>query len=625
MSTIALAPLPAAARLAGRRGRVLLDSGRDDDGCGAWSFLAADPVATLEVRGRRIVERDGAGRVVRDEAGDPLAAIDAFARAHGAPAARGPRASGVGPREEGVGPQGDDPRPRVMGFFGYDLGRAIERIGAGPARGADTPDVWLGAYDAVIRWPKRAGGDGEIVGVDAEAIARLARAIEEGPREVGAPPRVGALVADEDGDAHCARVEQIRAYIAAGDVYQVNLARRLTAPLDEDGDALALYAALGAIAPAPYGGLVETDVGVRVVSGSPERFLARAGAGHRLDTRPIKGTRRRTGDPSRDAALAADLAVQHQAPARVEHVVDPALDPDPVGRQGIAARLLATERLEVFALVAQAERGLDVAARPAAIDPDRAGRGLEVFDVAGFDHRTKTVAMPGERRRQKDIAEQGLAALFEAREDLTAFGRYRVPEMDTVRDVLVCTHGTVDAACAKFGYPLYNRLRRDYADEGLRVWRVSHFGGHVFAPTLVDLPTGHFWAYVEEAQVRPIVRREGSVEAMRGHYRGWAGLENPFLQAAEHEMWQREGWVWFEWVKTGRVVEADSGDRPTWAVVEVDYRSTDGSRAGCYRGRVTVEREVETIGTTGYEAVYPYAQYVVREMDHMVTTEPDMA
>lgn len=216
-------------------------------------------------------------------------------------------------------------------------------------------------------------------------------------------------------------------------------------------------------------------------------------------------------------------------------------------------------------------------------------------------------------------------ALFEAREDLTAFERYRVPEMDTVRDVLVCTHGTVDAACAKFGYPLYNRLRRDYADEGLRVWRVSHFGGHVFAPTLVDLPTGHFWAYVEEAQVRPIVRREGSVEAMRGHYRGWVGLENPFLQAAEREMWQREGWVWFEWVKTGRVVEADSGDRPMWAVVEVDYRSTDGKRAGCYRGRVTVEREVETIGTTGYEAVYPYAQYVVREMDHMVTTEPDMA
>jgi len=333
VSTIALAPLPAAARLAGRRGRVLLDSGRDDDGCGAWSFLAADPVATLEVRGRRIVERDGAGRVVRDEAGDPLAAIDAFARAHGAPAARGPRASGVGPREEGVGPQGDDPRPRVMGFFGYDLGRAIERIGAGPARGADTPDVWLGAYDAVIRWPKRAGGDGEIVGVDAEAIARLARAIEEGPREVGAPPRVGALVADEDGDAHCARVEQIRAYIAAGDVYQVNLARRLTAPLDEDGDALALYAALGAIAPAPYGGLVETDVGVRVVSGSPERFLARAGAGHRLDTRPIKGTRRRTGDPSRDAALAADLAVHPKDDA--EHLMIVDLERNDLGRVAV--------------------------------------------------------------------------------------------------------------------------------------------------------------------------------------------------------------------------------------------------------------------------------------------------
>ena len=327
MSAIALSPLEAAARLAGRRGRVLLDSGRDDDGCGAWSFLAADPVATLEVRGARIVERDGEGRVVRDAAGDVLAAIDGFARAHGAslsaPAARGPRDGG------------DDPRPRVLGFLGYDLGRAIERLGDGPARGADTPDVWLGAYDAVVRWPsgERAGADGEIVAVDARAAERLACAIAEGPRAPGAPPRIGALVADDDGDAHCARVERIRAYIAAGDVYQVNLARRLTAPIAHDGDALALHAALGAIAPAPYGGLVETDVGVRVVSGSPERFLARAGAGHRLDTRPIKGTRRRTGDPARDAELAADLAVHPKDDA--EHLMIVDLERNDLGRVAV--------------------------------------------------------------------------------------------------------------------------------------------------------------------------------------------------------------------------------------------------------------------------------------------------
>lgn len=83
-------------------------------------------------------------------------------------------------------------------------------------------------------------------------------------------------------------------------------------------------------------------------------------------------------------------------------------------------------------------------------------------------------------------------ALYEAREQLPTFERYRVPDADKVRDILVGTHGTIDVACAKFGYPLYRHLRDTYADEGLRVWRVSHFGGHVFAPTLMDMPTGHY-------------------------------------------------------------------------------------------------------------------------------------
>jgi para-aminobenzoate synthetase component I len=377
--SIALSPIEAAARLAGRRGRVLLDSGRDDDGCGAWSFLAADPVATLEVRGPQIIVRDRDGRVIRDGTGDPLEAIASFARSHGA-ALHGEENRQPSTERDGVAPA-ENPRPRVMGFFSYDLGRAIEKMPAGPSRGGDTPDVWLGAYDAVVRWPSgaNAGAPGEIIAVDARAADRLLHAIEDGPRgpdtaqpmgvfpttttqmgnQIGpvthvgnargkdphelevsgfssgprgpsVAPQIGELRADDDGDAHCARVERIREYIAAGDVYQVNLARRLTATIEQDGDALALYAALGAIAPAPYGGLVETDTGVRVVSGSPERFLARAGFGQRLDTRPIKGTRRRTGDPTKDAALAADLAVHPKDDA--EHLMIVDLERNDLGR-----------------------------------------------------------------------------------------------------------------------------------------------------------------------------------------------------------------------------------------------------------------------------------------------------
>jgi hypothetical protein len=69
-------------------------------------------------------------------------------------------------------------------------------------------------------------------------------------------------------------------------------------------------------------------------------------------------------------------------------------------------------------------------------------------------------------------------------------------EPAATRDLLVCTHGAVDACCAKFGYPVYRRLRQIAAESALpvpvRVWRCTHFGGHRFAATLLDMPEGRY-------------------------------------------------------------------------------------------------------------------------------------
>lgn len=203
-------------------------------------------------------------------------------------------------------------------------------------------------------------------------------------------------------------------------------------------------------------------------------------------------------------------------------------------------------------------------------------------------------------------------ALYEARDELPRFEAYRTPEADHTRDLLVCTHGTVDAACAKFGYPLYNDLRKNHANEQVRVWRVSHFGGHVFAPTLMDMPTGHYWAYVEEPQAAQIVARTGDLAALRGHYRGWAGLPEGFLQAAEREMWQREGWAWFGYHKSGELVaQTSDGENPQWAQVRVHFAAPDGGVSGSYEARVEVDRKIETITTTGHPDTYQYPQYRV--------------
>jgi para-aminobenzoate synthetase component 1 len=92
-----------------------------------------------------------------------------------------------------------------------------------------------------------------------------------------------------DRTAFEAGVGAIREAIAAGSVYQVNLTRRLSAPLPADADVLALGAALAGGNPAPHAAVVRLPShGVHVASASPERYLRREGRAVR--SQPIKGT-----------------------------------------------------------------------------------------------------------------------------------------------------------------------------------------------------------------------------------------------------------------------------------------------------------------------------------------------
>jgi para-aminobenzoate synthetase component I len=326
------APLEAAARLAGRRGRVLLHSARDDDGLGAWSFVTAEPRATLIARGHSLLRLDEQGRPERRFTGDPFEAAEAFLAEHGCTLT--PRAPGP-------------PTPRVIGFFGYDLARVVEQLPGGPSLGADTPDLWLAAYGAVARWH---AGTCEVVGHER---AWLEVVLAKGPPTLGVAPRLGPLVPDDGGDHHMARVERIRDYLAAGDAYQVSLARRLVARVSDPGDALALYHALAEVAPAPYGGLIEAD-GVTIVSGSPERFLA--SVGDRIETRPIKGTRPRTPGGARELAAADKDAAEHLM------IVD--LERNDLGRIAVAGSVQVDELGYVIELPGLFHKVSRVSARP---------------------------------------------------------------------------------------------------------------------------------------------------------------------------------------------------------------------------------------------------------------------
>ena len=118
-------------------------------------------------------------------------------------------------------------------------------------------------------------------------------------------------------DGYLRAVERVIDYIYAGDVFQVNLSQRLLAAARDD--AVALYRRLRRCNPAPFAGYF--DLGeFQIVSASPERFL-RVLDGE-VETRPIKGTRPRSGDPAADRAAEAELLASEKDRAENVMIVD---------------------------------------------------------------------------------------------------------------------------------------------------------------------------------------------------------------------------------------------------------------------------------------------------------------
>jgi para-aminobenzoate synthetase component 1 len=115
-------------------------------------------------------------------------------------------------------------------------------------------------------------------------------------------------------DNYLASVQRAIDYIYAGDIFQVNLSQRLMSPLRDDP--LELYARLRARNPAPFAGYFEHPDWV-IASASPERFICAADGA--VESRPIKGTRRRQSTPEAD--LFTQDALRESAKDHSENVM----------------------------------------------------------------------------------------------------------------------------------------------------------------------------------------------------------------------------------------------------------------------------------------------------------------
>ncbi len=140
-----------------------------------------------------------------------------------------------------------------------------------------------------------------------------------------APPGPVTAVAEDDPEHYLAACRTALSHIAAGDVYQANLARSWRAALPEGATSVALYERLRSANPGAFSGIARLD-GVTILSSSPERLVRVRG--RRVDTRPIAGTRPRL--PSGDAASIAELTASTKE--RAEHVMLIDLERNDLGR-----------------------------------------------------------------------------------------------------------------------------------------------------------------------------------------------------------------------------------------------------------------------------------------------------
>jgi len=118
-------------------------------------------------------------------------------------------------------------------------------------------------------------------------------------------------------ETYAAAFARIQHYLHAGDCYQINLAQRFSAPAT--GDGFGAYCQLRQLSPAPYSAFLNFPDG-QILCASPERFLQISG--RQVETKPIKGTRRRSEDKQQNQQLVDELRTHPKDRAENLMIVD---------------------------------------------------------------------------------------------------------------------------------------------------------------------------------------------------------------------------------------------------------------------------------------------------------------
>lgn len=345
------------------RQAFVLESGKE----GRYTIFGRNPVSLIQGKGRVGEVHDWPGEAAAKKesvAGEPLALISRWMKPYKAPAVKGaPEFCGG-----------------CVGFLGYDVVRFLEKLPEIAKDDLDIPDyvmmrleeIWVldhekellyccvhvpnPSYKVDEAWIERqhrlAAEKAEAMRAEwasmvrssreagsAQRLARMKAVVEGGDLAID-PERLEGLERAFDKDAFMRAVEQIQEYIAAGDVFQVNLSVRqskLLSTRPED-----IYEWLRVLNPSPYMGFLRLD-GFELVCASPE-LLVKVKDGQ-VRTRPIAGTRRRGTTAEEDRRMQDELLYNEKE--RAEHIMLVDLERNDLGRISRYGSVRVTELMAI--------------------------------------------------------------------------------------------------------------------------------------------------------------------------------------------------------------------------------------------------------------------------------------
>ena len=321
----------------GYENAFLLESVSGGEHMGRFSFLGVGDREVVTARRDEVVVENGG--VASERAPDPLAIVEQrLAAGAVAPVEGLPRFVGG-----------------AVGYVGYEVAAAFERVPRHDVA-IPVPDMVFMSADVVVAFdhvrrvmqviaPVRSGGN--VAASYERALGRIdaaLRRIDAGPSSarlgaVGVRARV-PLVAEMTPERFCEHVVRAKEHIAAGDIFQVVLSQRFSAPYE--GDGLDLYRVLRAVNPSPYMFYLRTRE-VTLVGSSPEPLVRVEG--DTVLTRPLAGTRPRGADLAEDGRLRAELLADEKE--RAEHVMLVDLGRNDLGRVCVPGSVTVDELMEV--------------------------------------------------------------------------------------------------------------------------------------------------------------------------------------------------------------------------------------------------------------------------------------